>query len=78
MTILRQSILLVSVLARGYSPAMRAKCENEPDQFGTVDTGPEFEICAGARVDVTGDEDGDECLCEMFGHEFWIERRYLS
>lgn len=76
-TILKQSTLLVSVLAHGYSPTMRAQCEREPDPFGVVDQGPDFELCAGAVIFVTDDEDGDEVRCEKHGHEFWIERRYL-
>lgn len=69
MTIVRQSTLLVSVAARLHPPAKR--------EGGAV-AFQRMELCAGARVDVTGVEDDDECLCiGPGGHEVWIDRRWL-
>jgi hypothetical protein len=66
-TIVRQSVLFVSVAAYVHAPRCRGAEYNQ-----------RHELCAGARVDVTRTEEDDECLCiGPGGHEIWIDRRFL-
>jgi hypothetical protein len=66
-TIVRQSVLFVSVSGHTVAPSLRGAGN---DRW--------HELCAGARVDVTRTEEDDECLCiGPGGHEIWIDRRFL-